>query len=233
MDQEIADVVIGAAILVPFLIVVFAAGFALNRLKNRRFHAAWRPLVPVINGVVVDDGGGAASSALVGTFAGRRVRAGMMPSRRRNDYVSSTFHHFDIALDGVAGPCNWQLVYALPPGGLTPGWRLIAEDTALVLPLQQAGVLEIVEELRAGAGGHLPPGPIAQYMKRTGTLTYCEDAGQEWLPTPDRFRRQLGLMIRLADAAAGLGRPGVTSASAEPRRSASQTFEIVSELLPF
>jgi hypothetical protein len=160
----------------------------------------------------------------------------MMPNRRRNDYVPSTFHHFDIALDGVAGPCNWQLVYALPPGGLgTPGWRLIAEDTALVLPLQQAGVIEIVEELRAGAGGTLPPGPVAQYMKRTGTLTYCEDAGRKWIPTPDRFRRQLDLMIRLADVAAAVGRSSVPSAGTgvEPCQSASQTFEIVSELLPF
>jgi hypothetical protein len=82
MDQETKDLLFGAAVLIPFLIAVFAAGFVISRFKNRRFTAAWAPLVPIIGGKVVDDGGGAATSWLTGTFQGRSVHAVMIPNRR-------------------------------------------------------------------------------------------------------------------------------------------------------
>lgn len=83
MNREASsgDMLFGSFVLVIFLIFVFAAGFLLNRFKNRRFHQAWLPLVPLLNGKIIDDGGGAATSWLSGTYRGQPVRAAMIPNR--------------------------------------------------------------------------------------------------------------------------------------------------------
>ena len=201
MDQETWDIMIGAAILVPFLIAVFGVGFALNTFKNRRFHAAWRPLVPVIDGKVVEDGGGAASSWLTGTFQGRHVQAGMTPNQNAGANATLRYNYFDIALDSVRGECDWRVDYGVPVFGIgSEGWRVVADDTALAGRLRQAGVLDIVEAMRAGASAAPPVAPaVLEYRQGPGTLTYREDAGTQWAPSPDRFRNQLAQLLRLAN----------------------------------
>ena len=201
MDQETWDIIIGAAILVPFLIVVFAVGFALNRFKNRRFHAAWRPLVPIVDGKVVEDGGGAASSWLTGTFQGRHVQAGMTPNQNAGANATLRYNYFDIAFESVQGECDWRVEYRLAVFGIGgDGWRIVADDTALAERLRRAGVLDIVDTMRAGAHAAPPMAPaVLEYRERSGTLTYREDTGTEWAPSPDRFRNQLTQLLHLVD----------------------------------
>ena len=60
--------VVGLAV---FLAVAFGIGFLVNKVKNAKFARAWAPLRPVIEGsAVVEDGGGAATSWLTGTYQG-------------------------------------------------------------------------------------------------------------------------------------------------------------------
>ena len=67
-----SDMLFGAIGLVIFLVVVFIAGYFLYKFKNARLTTAWGPLVGLVNGEVVGDGGGAASSWLSGTYQGGR-----------------------------------------------------------------------------------------------------------------------------------------------------------------
>jgi hypothetical protein len=199
MDQETSEILFGAAILIPFLIAVFAAGLVLNRFKNRRFHAAWRPLVPVIDGTVVDDGGGAASSWLTGTFEGRRVHASMTPNRSTVPGSALKYNYFELAVGELAGEHNWRVEYTLPTFGFGSGeWRIIADELPLAQRLERAGVLDIVAGMQAGARPASPTLPAVNYLKNAATLTYCEDVGGGWTPAPDRFRHQLALLIQLA-----------------------------------
>jgi hypothetical protein len=196
MDQETSDFILGAAILIPFLIAVFAAGVLLNRFKNRRFHAAWRPLVPVIDGTVVDDsGGGAASSWLTGTFQGRRVHAKMAPNLNRSIEGGLKYNRFEVAVDDVPGGSDWQVQYYTSFAGVgREGWHLEATDASVRERLERSGVLETV---KARAGGVVTALPTVDYRKRESTLVYIEDAGPAWTPSPDRFRDQLALMMEL------------------------------------
>jgi hypothetical protein len=206
MDQETRDILIGAAILIPFLIVVFAAGLVLNRFKNRKFAAAWRPLVPVIGGTVVDDGGGAATSWLTGRFEGRPVHASMTPNRNRTSEGGGlTYNYFDVALNDVPGRIGWQIRYAA--GGVLPfgkaSWYVEADDPAVAERLLRAGVLEMVRPL-AEARAIPPTLATVRYDRGGATLTYCEDAGAQWIPSPERFREQLALLLRLASVNADI-----------------------------
>ena len=111
MSQETWDMIVGAAILIPFLILVFAAGLVLNKFKNGRFTRAWGPLVPIINGTVIQDGGGAATSWLTGTYRRRKVRASMVPNRNRYSGESGhTYNYFDIEIQDVPGGQGWSVV---------------------------------------------------------------------------------------------------------------------------
>jgi hypothetical protein len=69
MDQETKDFLFGVAVLIPFLIFVFALGYAINRFKNRPFRTAWQPLVPSIGGKAVKMG-----AAFRRSPRGRRAR---------------------------------------------------------------------------------------------------------------------------------------------------------------
>src|SRR5688572_5887827 len=205
MEQETRDLLLGAAILVPFLVAVFAAGLVLNRFKNRRFHTAWAPLVPVINGTIVDDGGGAASSWLTGTFQGRKVHAKMAPTMNRSTGSVSglKYNYFEVAVHDERGGCDWRVEHSSSFLGVgKEGWHVEAPDASIVDRLRQAGVLEMVN---AGAGAVPPPAlPTVDYRKGTATLIYCEDVGAGWVPSTARFREQLELVLRLAHVNAGV-----------------------------
>src|SRR5689334_20548661 len=95
--QQSSDMVLGIVVLVPFLILCFVLGKAIATLKNARFTKAWAPLVPVIQGTVVHDGGGASTSWLTGTWQGRKVQASMTPGRNRYSGESgSRYNEFGV-----------------------------------------------------------------------------------------------------------------------------------------
>ncbi|MCB0165964.1 MAG: hypothetical protein KDI79_17150 [Anaerolineae bacterium] len=192
MSQDTWDMIVGAAILIPFLILVFAAGLVLNKFKNGRFVKAWAPLAPIINGTVTNDGGGAATSWLTGTYRRRKVRASMAPGRNRYSGESGhTYNYFDIEIQDVSGRQDWSVVYktSLPGFGQT-GWGVETKDKSLEESLRGAGVVDMVARLG---------GPTVEYKVKQGTLLYSEDVTPRWVPTPERFQEELELLLRLAE----------------------------------
>lgn len=108
--QGSSDMVVGSVGLVLFLIFVFAAGKVLSSFKNARFTKAWAPLVPIIAGTIIHDGGGASTSWLAGTWQGRKVQASMTPGRNRYSGESGfKYNEFGIELLEVPGGQDWRI----------------------------------------------------------------------------------------------------------------------------
>lgn len=198
MDKETSDLLFGVAVLIPFLVGIFMLGWLISRFKNRRFSGAWQPLVPVIGGKVVEDGGGAATSWLTGTYEGRQVYASMIPNRNQSSESGLRYHHFDAVIQHVPGRVDWQVEYKAGMLGFgKEGWQTRADDPLVAARLQLAGVVDLIRPLAEARA--IPPGlPTVKYSYRTSTITYSEDAGTSWIPSPDRFREQLAVLIRLA-----------------------------------
>ena len=175
-----SDLITGSVILAVFLACVFGAGVLLNRFKNARFARAWKPLQPVIDGKVVDDGGGAATSWLTGTYKGKQVRASMVPDR--NVYSGETgfrFNYFDVALLETAGKSDWVLKEGP-----------VSKDKALERRLRDAGAMAALDAI----------GPVeVVYSARQGTLTIIQEPGSAWVPPPAHFEAQLNTLLKLAE----------------------------------
>lgn len=191
-SQEVpaGDILLGAMILVGFLIGVYVVGRFLNNWKNRRFNVAWAPLIPLINGTVQNDGGGAATSWLTGTYRGKQVQASMVPDRNLYQEGNGRYNYFDTALRGVAGQQNWQIIYRTPVLGIgTSGWCIEGEDEALNSRLQAANIITEIAHLG---------NPTIAYTARDHTLRYSDDITPLWAPSSERFQAILELLLRLA-----------------------------------
>ena len=148
MKQESSDLLFGVAVLIPFLIGVFVLGWLISRFKNRRFAGAWQPLVRIIGGTVVEDGGGAATSWLTGTFEGRQVHASMTPNRNRSNESGLRYHHFEATLQNVPGRVDWQVAYKAGMIGFgKESWQIHADDPVVADRLQRAGVVDLIRPL--------------------------------------------------------------------------------------
>jgi hypothetical protein len=192
MNQEVppGDMLFGAMVLAVFMVFVFALGFLVNRFKNSGFRKAWAPLIPMIQGKVVEDGGGAATSWLSGTYRGRKVVASMTPSRNRYSGESgSRYNYFDVALLDVPGGQDWQIEYktAILGFGQT-GWRVLTKDKALEDRLNASGILITIPNFR--------PDEVL-YRARERKLLFAEDVTPQWIPTPERFQQELELLLAL------------------------------------
>lgn len=190
MNQETADLLFGAGVLVIFLVFVFALGKLIYSWQNWRLTRAWAPLIPLVNGTVTGDGGGAATSWLSGTYQGRRVQASMTPNRNLySDDTGTRYNYFDVALLDVPGGADWRVSYETPILGIgRSGWCVTTQDKALETALLAAGVIPLVE--RFGA-------PTVVYEQRTQKLLYSEDVTPRWVPDPDRFGEELTLLGQL------------------------------------
>jgi hypothetical protein len=179
-DVSTDDFILGSIILVIFLVSVYAAGRALSRIKNARFARAWQPLVPVIGGKVIDDGGGAASSWLTGTYKGRSFAAQMVPGRNR--YSGETgfrYNYFDVALLETPGKADWSL-----------DGRPISRDKSLEQRLMNAGAMDVLTGIGSAE---------VRYDARQRTLTIVQEPGAAWVPPPAHFEAQLNALLRLAE----------------------------------
>ncbi|MEZ5402785.1 MAG: hypothetical protein R2729_24125 [Bryobacteraceae bacterium] len=102
------DLIFGGVVLAIALACVLAAGIVFNRWKNARFARVWKPLQPIIGGTVVEDGGGAATSWLTGTYRGRRVAASITPGRNRYEHDTGfRYNYFDVTWLDVPGAVAW------------------------------------------------------------------------------------------------------------------------------
>lgn len=196
-----SDMLFGAIVLVIFLVFVFIAGYFLYRFKNARLTNAWGPLIGVVNGKVVGDGGGAATSWLTGSYRGLNVQASMVPNRNRysgEDAGSGTYHYFDVALANTPGRQDWSVQYDRAILGIgQTGWRVRAKDSALATALEAAGILSLVTPWGE------PPSyfslPTLSYSSRTQLLRYAADNGATWTPTTQGFTELLELLRQAAE----------------------------------
>ncbi|HYE71934.1 MAG TPA: hypothetical protein VEF04_01330 [Blastocatellia bacterium] len=191
MSQETSDFIFGAFVLAIFLVFVFALGFLINKFKNARFTKAWSPLINIINGKVIEDGGGGATSYLLGTYRGRRMQASMSPDINRYSDGGDKINYFEVAAMDVPGKEDWTLSYETAVLGFgQTGLQIKSKDKALEAALNQAGVISMI----AGFGN-----PTIKYSRSSQKLTFSEDVTPQWIPTPDRFRAELELLLRLVE----------------------------------
>lgn len=190
MSQETSDFIFGAGILLVFLILVFALGFLINKLKNIRFRKAWAPLKPIINGRVVEDNGGAAASWLTGVYRGRKVHAKLAPGLNKYDDGGQKYNAFEITLVDVPGQADWSIAYKPTWLGLGRAeWTIEAENKTLQDALQRGGVIAWVASLGD---------PTIEYRQKAQTLRYSADITPRWVPPPEQFQQQLDVLLKLA-----------------------------------
>ena len=192
MNQEVppGDMLFGTAVLAVFLVFVFILGKLIYTFKAGRFTRAWAPLVPILQGTVTNDGGGAATSWLTGTYHGKKVQASMVPNRNRYSGESEPrYNHFDVAVLDVPGRQDWEIEHhtAILGFGET-GWRIRTDDELLKARLQASGIIETMT--RFGC-------PTVTYRRQARKLEYSEDVTPQWIPTPERFQEELELLLLL------------------------------------
>ena len=196
-----SDTLLGAIVLVPFLVFIFVAGYFIYKFKNARLTNAWGPLVGLVNGKVVGDGGGGTSSWLSGTYQGRPVVAKLAPNINESTTDSTStgvkYNYFDVALTGVPGRHNWAVDYGRRVLGVgQSGWRVETKDGALQAALAAAGVTDLVAPFgQPPQHFHLPP---VQYSRGEQTLRYRADITPALAPTPQQFGQMVELLARLA-----------------------------------
>jgi hypothetical protein len=198
MHQEVpaSDIVFGVLVLIPFLIGAYCIGRLVAAWHNRRYTAAWSPLIALINGTVRNNTGGDISW-LDGTYRGSRVQASMAPhsGMHRSFYVDNRyFNDFTVELPNVPGDQDWKILnQAANFTSKVTGWRVVTEDLRLQACMQQTGILTELARFDR---------PSFRYDARTHTLQYREDITPRWIPTPQRFQEILEIMLRLAAVSA-------------------------------
>ena len=201
-----SDYLLGAVLLVIFLAVVLAAGYVFYRFKNARLASEWGPLVAMVNGKVVGDGGGGATSWLVGTYKGRSVQASIVPDRNMYSSMdgggggaSEHYNYFEVALVDVPGAVDWRVTHGHKTLGIGhEGWRVQAGDPAVEAGLTAANVVDVV-----AAQGTPPPHmmklPILDYQRSQGQLRYCADITPRRAPSPEQFGHLLEMLLQLME----------------------------------
>lgn len=187
------------SIFIPFIIVM---GYFIYKFKNARLTNAWGPLVALVNGKVVGDGGGGTSSWLSGTYQGRPVVAKLAPNLNESttDGTSSgvKYNYFDVALTGVRGRQQWAVDYSYGVLGLgRTGWHIQTKDSALQAALEAAGVIDLVANF--GRPPHHLHQPPIEYSRSEESLRYRADIAPAVALTPQQFELVVALLIRLAE----------------------------------
>lgn len=199
-----SDMLFGAIGLIIFLAVVFAAGFVFYKFQNARMAGKWGPLVGLVNGKVVGDGGGGATSWLMGTYKGRKVQAATTPNRNvysstgDMDSSNARYNDFEVALADERGRHDWNITYDRKFLGMgQEGWRVQSADPSVQSALDAAGVVSLVAPFGIPTS-HISL-PVIEFNRREELLRYRYDAGSSWTPPPQVFMEHLEMLLRLAD----------------------------------
>ena len=196
-----SHILFGAIGLVIFLAIVFVGGYFLYKFKNSRLTKAWGPLVQIVDGKVVGDGGGGATSWLVGTYKGRKVQASMVPGRNMyssDESSGAKYNYFEVALADVTGKHDWNITFDRKWLGMgKEGWRVQSTDPSVQAALDAAGVVSVLAPYGE------PPShfslPTLEFNRREGLLRYRYDAGSSWTPSPQMFVEHLEMLQNFAD----------------------------------
>ncbi len=187
MSHDTGDTVLSVIGLAVFLVLAYAVGVLLSRFKNARFRKAWAPLQPLINGKVVDDGGGAATSWLSGTYRGHQVQARMTPQRNLGE-TGPRFNDFAVALAQVKGEQDWTFARRQSPEPGKSPWLVTANTTAVAQRLERA----VIENMLPGLGY-----PKVTFRQQTGLLEYQVDVTPALVPAPELLARTLEFLVWL------------------------------------
>lgn len=200
-NASMSDMVFGAIGLIIFLALIFVAGALLYKLVNARFNRAWGPLMPLINGKVVGDGGGGATSWLVGAYQGRKVQASMTPGRNMYSPADSSggkYNYFEVALADIGGKRDWSVTFDRKILGIgQTGWRVKSDDPSVEASLKAADISSLLIPFGEPAG-HFNLAPL-DYNHRERLLCFRYDNGAQWAPTPQSFAAQLDMLVRAAE----------------------------------
>lgn len=188
-------VVFDVMVLVVFVAFVIALGFLIVKFRQARYARAWKPLLGVVQGVVLPSTGGGADSRIRGSYKGHDIFAAMAPQASKGE--DSRYNHFEVGIIGLQGALDWKIAHVrrLLPSGSTPDRRLETKDEALRSRLEAAGIVRIVEAL-----GIMPdaPDPPASYSMAQGILRIQCDCGPEWIPSEAFFVEMIETLIALA-----------------------------------
>lgn len=185
-----SDTTLGVIILVVFLVVAYFIGRLLSNIKNAKFAKAWSPFIPIINGSVVFDKGGAASSSLVGTYQGRKVVATMAPKLNKYSGDSAGHYHnyFSISITS-SGTHDWKITSEKPVLGVgNKGWVITAAED-LKSKLTSAAVVELASSFGA---------TMIAFSAKGKTLKLTDHVTPLWVPTTERFEQGVNLLLQLA-----------------------------------
>lgn len=195
MQGEVSkdDTIFGVTVLAIFLVFVFVLGYAINRVKNWRFRGRWAPLLPVINNPkITEDGGGAATSWLSGTYRDAKVYASMTPgiSKYSGEGGGPKANRFSVALQDVAGRHDWTVEWkGSIPVIRKPGWAVSSKDQVLQAQLEGTPVIALVSPLGEA---------VLSYSAGQRSLVWTADIEPAIILTPDQFRRTLDALIEVA-----------------------------------
>lgn len=198
-----SDMVFGAIGLVIFLAVAFVGGYFLYKFKNARMGKAWGPLVQFVDGKVVGDGGGGATSWLVGTYKGRKVQASMVPDRNVYSSIGDSsssgakYNYFEVGLADEPGLHDWSVTFDRKfLGRGREGWRVQAANPATQSALEAAGIISVIAPYGEPAT-HFSLATL-DYNRREKLLLYRYDAGSSWTPSPRVFAEQLEMLLKVS-----------------------------------
>lgn len=188
MTQDTKDILQGAAMLVPFLVVVYVIGRILAAFTKAKFKRALAPLAPTIAGTLSDEGSG----ALGGTVDGRTIWVRTSEGVRSHQYPghSNTKRNlFEIELPQIAGAHEWSIALSVASYGPLE-YVIRSSDDATRDRLTNAGVIADVTALNGWI--------VIRYSSVMKSLSYTEEVTPRLAPTPERFRQQLDLLAHLA-----------------------------------
>ena len=197
MSKETADILEGAAYLIPALVVIFIAAKVLAAFTNRRFAQALAPLLPVIAGTLRKDG---LRGQIFGTHEGRPVAVEVMEGvrdRRFPGHPNEKRTLWRIELNAAGGALDWTFdrrgLRTFSPGSFAP----TAEEAACAATLESSGAIAAIQSL---AGEF-----FIAYSARLKRFSFVEDIRPALAPSPERFRGQLELLETLRRLTAETG----------------------------
>ena len=184
-----SDTLSGVLYVAGLLFVAYWIGKLLGWVRKKRFANAWRPLVPLVNGIFTSEATISETSVLTGMYAGYPVRAYMAPGSNRSHYSKERYNYFEVQLLHQPGKLDWRVNYQTSVLGLgKQGWQIQASP-ALADGLEQQGVLGQIRALGT---------PIVHYTQQQESLLLSEDVTPAWAPSPQHFKQQLELLLYLA-----------------------------------
>lgn len=177
-------IVVGFGAIVALVLLVNAGIFRHDRNQRLQRAGLWAPLASIVNGSVRDD-------KLIGTYRGYPVEGRPGPVHERSG-------GYRIDLHVPKRGSEWTLVAdGLVAVVRTPRAEWALKAGAATRRLTEAG---LVRRISSDDFSDRGVWPIVKYERYRGLLTMDQiGEGDKWVPSVDAFRRDLDLLVDLAD----------------------------------